>query len=234
MPSIRFEDQKKARKLRARGWTLPEIAAEVNAGKGLVSLWVRDVEISARGAKRLSDRKLRLGGINGLENARKAWSEQRRLAREVFRQEGRETARQGNVNHALACALYWAEGTKNKNVVQIINGDMNVLKVFLLFCRSFFNVTNKDIKYSITGYTNSKSAEEMEKYWIENLDLEGAVAKKHNFDDFRYATRGVSGKRVGKLPYGMCTIKICCSTQIVQHIYGALEVYGGTIIYPKR
>lgn len=199
-----------------------------------MSLWVRDVEIGAKGVKRLADRKLRLGGVNGLENARIAWSEHRKAAREVFRQEGRDAARLGDVNHALACALYWAEGTKNRNVVQIINGDMNVLKVFLSFCRSFFNVENKDIKYSVTGYTNIKSADEMEKYWVKGLGLKGASAKKHNFDDFRYATRGVSGNRVGKLPYGMCTIKISCSTQIVQHIYGALEVYGGTMIDPKR
>jgi hypothetical protein len=237
---VRIEDQKKARELRAEGWTLPEIAAEVKAGKGLVSLWVRDVDIGKAGLERIAERKLVIsasGRIRNPANAAKGrdmWSKQRRAAREVFREEGRVAAKLGNVNHALACALYWAEGTKNKNVIQIVNGDVNVLKVFLSFCRSFFHVKNEEIKYSISGYTNVNSAEVMKNYWVSHLDLTGAVAKKHTFDDFRYATRGVSGKRVGKLPYGMCTIKVCCSTRIIQHIYGALEVYGGTVIDPLR
>ena len=87
---MRLEDQKIARKLRAKGWTLPEIAAEVGAGKGLVSLWVRDVGISPQGLERLAKRKTaHNGGFGNVRAAQVAWSEQCKRAREAFRQEGR-------------------------------------------------------------------------------------------------------------------------------------------------
>lgn len=43
---VRTESQEKARELRRQGWSLPQIAKEVNAHTGQVSLWVKGVEIS--------------------------------------------------------------------------------------------------------------------------------------------------------------------------------------------
>lgn len=70
--------------------------------------------------------------------------------------------------------------------------------------------------------------------WVNALDINGAKEKKHFFDDYRFASKGVSGKKIGKLPYGTISIVIKKSTKIVQHIYGALEIYGGTIIDPQK
>ena len=231
---MRIEDQKKARKLRRQGWTLPEIATEVDAGKGLVSLWVRDVEISKAGKARLLKRKEGFDKAGRLNQARAAWSLQRKEARSVFREEGRKAAKKGETLHALACALYWAEGSKSRNSAVIINGDINILRVFLSFYRTYFSSVPGDIKYRVTGYTNVYSSKKMISYWVRGLDLKGCEPRVHRFDDFRYSTRGVSGKRVGKLPYGLCTIILKNSTRVIQHIYGALEVYGGAVIDPKR
>jgi hypothetical protein len=35
-----------------------------------------------------------------------------------------------------------------------------------------------------------------------------------------------SGRQTNKLPYGVCSIKLG-STRVVQHIYGAIQEYGG-------
>lgn len=35
-----------------------------------------------------------------------------------------------------------------------------------------------------------------------------------------------SGRARKKLPYGVCTLTVC-STRLVQHIYGAIQEYGG-------
>lgn len=47
-------EQEEARRLRALGLTMPEIAAELRVSKGSVSLWTRDVafEIPGRGSCR--------------------------------------------------------------------------------------------------------------------------------------------------------------------------------------
>ena len=41
-------ERQKARTLRAEAWTLQEIADEVGASRGTVSVWVRDVDIEQK------------------------------------------------------------------------------------------------------------------------------------------------------------------------------------------
>ena len=49
-------EQERARQLRARSWTLAEIATELGVAKSSVSLWVRDVEFVPR-ARRMGPRR---------------------------------------------------------------------------------------------------------------------------------------------------------------------------------
>jgi transcriptional regulator with XRE-family HTH domain len=42
----KFVERERARELRARSWTLQEIADELGVAKGSVSVWVRDVEFT--------------------------------------------------------------------------------------------------------------------------------------------------------------------------------------------
>lgn len=108
---MRLEDQKKARELRSEGWTLPEIAKEVSAGKGLVSLWVRDVCISESGLIRLAQRRERnlatlFGGVTRAEIARDTWSKISIAKRVIYRQEGRLAAKKNEkVAHSCLCSL---------------------------------------------------------------------------------------------------------------------------------
>ena len=53
----KVEEQHRARDLRARSWTLQEIAGELGVAKSSVSLWVRDVEFEPRPRQPSKDRK---------------------------------------------------------------------------------------------------------------------------------------------------------------------------------
>jgi hypothetical protein len=44
----KFVERERARELRARAWTLQEIADELGVAKGTVSVWVRDVDFTPR------------------------------------------------------------------------------------------------------------------------------------------------------------------------------------------
>ena len=68
-------ERKRARELRAEAWTLKEIAEEVGASKGTVSVWVRDVDFEQRPPRRAG--KL---GPNKLERAKAAEIESFRLS----------------------------------------------------------------------------------------------------------------------------------------------------------
>ena len=60
-------ERQKARTLRAEAWTLQEIADEVGASRGTVSVWVRDIDFEPKPRSRA--RKL---GPNKLERAKAA------------------------------------------------------------------------------------------------------------------------------------------------------------------
>jgi hypothetical protein len=36
-----------------------------------------------------------------------------------------------------------------------------------------------------------------------------------------------SGMKTNRLPYGVCNVRVLRSTALVQHIYGAIQEYGG-------
>jgi hypothetical protein len=42
-----------------------------------------------------------------------------------------------------------------------------------------------------------------------------------------YRTTTTTGKKANKLPYGVGNLDVNRSTRIVQHIYGAIQEYGG-------
>lgn len=111
---------------------------------------------------------------------------------------------------------------------------MHILRTFLAFYYKYFEKDASSVNFRISGYTGSKTYEQMVAYWVEALSLKKAKELSHYIDDFRYETKGRPGKREGKLPYGVCSISVQKSVRIVQHIYGAIEVYGGSVIDPKK
>jgi transcriptional regulator with XRE-family HTH domain len=60
-------EQERARELRAQGWTMPDIAAELGVSRGSVSLWTRDVPFEPRARTRARSR-----GPNALQRAKQA------------------------------------------------------------------------------------------------------------------------------------------------------------------
>lgn len=49
----KIEEQRKAKELRSRGFSLNEISKIIGSSKGTVSVWVRNIVISPKGKSRL-------------------------------------------------------------------------------------------------------------------------------------------------------------------------------------
>lgn len=147
--------------------------------------------------------------------------------REQYRNDGIFTAKKEECLHALGCSLYWAEGAKGPNCIMISNSAIYVLKTFIRFAKKYFDVSNQDFSYMIHSYTDLKTSEEIEQYWKTGLNLEGATRRKHNFLMGKYESKNNSDSLKGKSSYGTCYLYIKKSTRIIQHIYGAIEYYGG-------
>ena len=70
---------------------------------------------------------------------------------------------------------------------------------------------------------NGLSVAEIETHWLDALGLPRSCLRAHAID---VKPTSSSGRKTNKLPYGVCSLGIN-STRIVQHIYGAIQEYGG-------
>lgn len=123
-------ERQKARTLRAEAWTLQEIADEVGASRGTVSVWVRDVDFEPKPRSRA--RKL---GPNKLERAKAAEIE-------GFRRSG--IAEIGSLTDReflmAGLALYAGDGAKSGGSVKFANSNPELIRLFCRWFRRFFDV----------------------------------------------------------------------------------------------
>jgi hypothetical protein len=152
-------------------------------------------------------------------------AERRRELRRGWQEEGRLKARAGDPLHQAGCMLYWAEGNKDRNLVKLANSDVYLVRYFTQFLAACLGVVPTDITVRLNLYTgNGLSIREVEDYWLGHLGLPRSCLRKHSINNRPIRSQGL---RKNKLPYGVCSLQVLRSTRIVQHIYGAIQEYGG-------
>jgi hypothetical protein len=96
--------------------------------------------------------------------------------------------------------------------------------LFRRFLTEALNVNCGDIRLSINVYTNNGlSIDKIERFWLDLLDLGRDSVRKHTLNHLPTSS---SGRAKTRLPYGVCFL-IVDRTWVVQHIYGAIQEYGG-------
>lgn len=120
--------------------------------------------------------------------------------------------------------LYWAEGAKSRNTIRFTNSDPQMVLFFRRFLTEALAVECDKIVMTLNVYTNNgMTIEEIERYWLDLLDLPHSAVRKHMLNHMPTSS---SGRAKNKLPYGVCTLRLG-NTQLVQHIYGAIQEYAG-------
>jgi hypothetical protein len=200
---------------------LGEIAEELGVSKSSVSLWVRDIELSAeQNAALLAKNPVRNGQLRGV----RVWRERCREQRRAAQQHGRERARSRDPEFLAGCMLYWAEGSKTRNAAQLVNADPDLIETFLRFLRSCYDVSNERVAFSVNCFLgNGLSIDEIQGWWLARLDLPPSCVRKAVVN----RPSSASKRRKGHvLPYGTARISVH-STFIVQSIFGAIQEYAG-------
>ena len=207
----------KIREMRRSGMSIPEIHKLTNVSKSSISLWVRDIVLTPEHVEKLKERQRRAGGQHGgaQTNRRKA------LAQRVLYQEaGRLRAREGRPLHMMGCLLYWAEGAKRRNAVGFVNSDVNMMRLFARFLREEIHVPNEKMKVFINTHASDPiEIKRIEDFWLDLLQLPASrLGKTH--------TKKSSAIVHGHLTNGVCGLWVY-STEVLQHIFGAIQEYGG-------
>jgi Homeodomain-like domain len=220
------DERAEARRLRLdEGMPIKRIAARLGVSPSSVHYWTRGIVLSPEQFER------NLKGPTGPQNAEHiaarmaAWSARNRERRAGYQRSGRERARRGDDPvHLAGCMLYWAEGAKSRNSVKLANSDPHMLTFFATFLRRCFDLQPSNFTVRLNVYLNNgMSLHQIEEFWLAQLDLPRDCLRKHALNSMPTSS---SGRKRHKLPYGVCTLAVY-STEIVQHIFGAIQEYAG-------
>ena len=144
-------EREEARRLRALGETMPDIAAALGVSRSSVSLWTRDVPVELGPRRATRPRR-----PNALERAK-----QSEIA--DLLEAGR--ARIGELSErellVAGVALYAGEGSKTGHAVGFANTDPMMVALFCRWLRRFFDIDERRLRVRI--------------YLHEGLDLEAAM-----------------------------------------------------------
>lgn len=209
-----------ARRLRAEGMSVKDIALQLGVAKASVSVCVRDVALTDEQNAALRDKchhyDAKLSGSRA--------NLQKGLAQRLdYQQEGRTKAREADPLHLAGCMLYWAEGAKSRNTLKLVNSDPEMMRFFIHFLRQSLLVPDGEIRVYLNCYLNNGfSLEEVENYWLSLLNLPPASLRKSVVN-----RQPLSSNQKGrKLVYGICTLSVY-QTRLVQHVLGAIQEYIG-------
>lgn len=211
---MKIQEKEEARKLRKEdGLSIMDISKKLGVSKSSVSLWVRDIQLSDIQMIKLQEKKP--GSYKGAKAVKNKFKE--------FRIQCQDNGRKRIINNDIlfiaGCMLYWGEGAKSKNQVCLANSDPNLMKFYMKFLRESLKVLNSEITIHINCYTDVKSLNEIQNYWLNILDLPISCLGKSTVNNLSNYSKQ---KRCGKLVYGTCRV-VVSRTDLVQSIYGGIQ-----------
>ena len=82
--------------------------------------------------------------------------------------------------------LYWAEGSKGRNAVQLVNADAGLLETFLTFLRVCYAVPDDAVTFSVNCFLgNGLTLEQIQHWWLATFIVQsiyGAIQEYAGID----------------------------------------------------
>ena len=186
------KERSRARELRRAGLPYKRIAARLGVSVGSVYSWANDIELTPE--QKAANLRGPDGPLNQEDVRRRAknWAARCRRRRADMQAEGRAAARRGNPLHLAGCMLYWAEGSKARNAIRFTNSDPRMVSFFRKFLVDALGLEPAEIHLSINVYTNNgMGIEEIERYWLDLLQLPQSSARGHVLNHTRHRAADV-------------------------------------------
>lgn len=211
----KHHEQAEARRLRAEGRSLKEIAEQLGVAKSSVSLWVRDLPtLSPEGRS---------------ERARRAaearWQPERarrQRAHQATRDEASGSVGELSGRELLLAGvlLYWAEGEKSKAYrparrLRLINSDPDVIRFYLAWL-DHLGVSREDLNFRVCIH-ESADVPAAQQFWAELVGAEEGqmrrpTLKRHNPTTVR--------KNVGASYRGCLVVDVRRSADLYRRVEG--------------
>jgi hypothetical protein len=219
---MKAAEKQEARSLRSQGFSVKEISRQLHVSVGSVSVWVRDIRLTAEQMELLEARnnlnRQRFGHLSrcGRANTNQTDAEARRRS---YLQAGFERAKRDE-GFRLICALYWGEGQKaTRNVFAVCNSDPTLLRVVVrwLVHEGFDDILRFVVRYHPD---NGLTEQQIKTWWMTKLPW----LKEQHLRKFGQCLihRASQRKKIGKLPYGTATVYVCRS-ELYYQVMGGID-----------
>ncbi len=190
------ENQKEQiKKLRTKGWSLPEIQKDTGVGYGTVYRYIKDVQIDANYFSSWLGK--RSGSIK-----RKIELEQ------IAKNQAEQVISTLSVKEKMIflSTLYWGEGSKLD--FGLSNTDPELIRVFVKGLQEVFGIQSSRFRISIRIYEDLNKEECLE-FWQNITGM-----PRSNF----VSVNILRGKKAGKLKYGMCRVRISKGGDLLKYL----------------
>lgn len=193
----------KAAALRKQGLSYSEILAQIPVAKSTLSLWLRDVGLAKRQARK--DARVRATEL---------------IMREVAKDIGAISRRE---LFLMGVMSYWAEGAKEKEYrpsadIQFSNSDADMVRLFLRWLDNILQVSKQDVYFDLYVHINHKHRiTEIIQFWADKTSYPTAYFthvyfKKHSPKTNRF--------NIGPTYYGLVKVRVRASTSLARRIAG--------------
>lgn len=161
---MKIVEKEKARILRRKGYSLNQIVKETGFSKTSVSAWVRDIELTDKQKRGLSERGR---SIESVEKRRKS-----RLTNELRKTKNVMDGAKKDYHKIsqeelklIGVILYLGEGAKKKRgTASVANSDPDVIRIMMRFFREICEVPEKKFRGHIHTFEHA-DIKKTEKYW---------------------------------------------------------------------
>ena len=184
MIKVDEEDIKEIIKLRQTGHSLPEIRKITGRGNSTVFKYIQNIKVLPKYKQLL---RIKQGG--SIERSKTKWKEAGLEARRLI-----DCLTKRDKLLILAC-LYWGEGTKSE--LSLNNSDPAMIKIFVE-CLQVIGVKKFDLRITLRLY-DDLSRQESVRFWSNLVGIS---------PDRILGINILSGKKEGKLKYGMCRVRV--------------------------
>jgi hypothetical protein len=201
----KLREREEARRLRARGLTLQEIADRLDVSRSSVSVWVRDVPFTPSSRRYGAQR-------------RPHPFHERKLA-EIADCDAEGIRRIGTLDEAAflaaGVALYAGEGSKRDHAVMFANTDASMIRFFCAWLRHFFAIDETRLRVRVYLH-QGLDLDAAHRHWSENTGVPP--------DQFRTPYRAVADRtiRTNKHEFGCCYVSYSC-TKTHRQIMGLIR-----------
>jgi hypothetical protein len=216
----KLAERQRARELRAKAWTLQEIADALGVAKSSVSVWTRGVDFDPEDRRSEATGRRPRGSDHPLR--RRKLAEIERLRAEGVERVGTLSERELLM---AGLALYAGDGSKRGGEVRFANSDPRLIRLFCVWFRRFFEVDHARLRVRL--------------YLHEGLDLRAATrfwAEVTGIPEPQftkpYRAAPAQGIRHNKHEHGCAHVAYGC-TRTHREIMGLMEaLVGADVVAP--